>query len=229
MIGSVKRPFWEYIIDFFHKTNSKLNHIWNVVKIGDQWQLVDPTWTSIIKTEKLYYYNSRTKKNEFIKIKHVDRTYYNPTNVFMMKTHSPINPAFLLIENVPTFKTIRKKTKKQKIKYQNFNYTSIIDSIYNSIYPMFSNINYKTSKEYSKVNDLIYYYDFLISFNKQKRSKINPITIKECDSVKNQINNITEYIRIENGVDFSSKYIEFEKEIEKLKLKLSKQKSPKTQ
>lgn len=195
----------------------KSNHAWNVVKINSVWQLMDPTWSHVIKVHKKVLVTGKTKKNVNIKI--VDRKYYQINPFEMGYDHKTCHPAFLTLNKVPTFKSEFRKVKRQKTFMNDYDYTSKLDSIYACKYPMLSKTYTYGCTQYIKRSMLQYEIQrqLLIPFRKEAV----PLTINDYEQYLQQVNELSEFLMETYQYDLGSQKTEYEekvkKKIEKLK------------
>ncbi|ASS48194.1 MAG: hypothetical protein A3D31_00090 [Candidatus Fluviicola riflensis] len=221
--GKVTLPFWEVIGKWLRRESNVFNHVWNVVKINDTWMLMDPTWSYVTATQRIKHYDAKKKTSTTVLIKTPARTYYNPDPVFMMKDHTPVHPAFLLLsDSIPTYKTARKKEKHQKFYCTNYHFGDTIDAIYGTQYPLFSKTYYRGCMGYSKVTAMYNNYEYELSLPVQKAGKYNQPTLEQYDNALLRAKELTAYIRSETGVNYSSRLKLFEEELGKKRTKLAK-------
>jgi len=81
-------------VDDINNTDYLKNHAWNAVKINNQWQLIDVSFSS-------GFQNSSTEKWE----KHFNDFYFFTDPEKLIKTHLPANENFQLIKELITAKT----------------------------------------------------------------------------------------------------------------------------
>lgn len=221
--GKVTLPIWEVIGKWLHRESNVFNHVWNVVKVNDEWMLMDPTWSYVTETQRIRHYDAKKKITTTVLIKTPLRRYYNPDPVFMMKDHTPVHPAFLLLsDSIPTYKTARKKEKRHKIYCATYQFKDTIDAIYAAKYPLFSRTYYRGCKSYSKTAALSNNYEYEISLPEQKTGKYNPPTLELYDSTLVRAKELTAYISTETGINYNGRLKLFEEELLKKRSKLAK-------
>lgn len=237
--GRTPIPVWEIVGNWIHRISSKVTHSWNVVKIDDTWMLMDPTWTSVLTTHRFRHYDAKKKVNFTVLVKIPSRVYYNPDPVFMMKTHTPIHPAFLLLsDSLPTFKTARKKETRQKTYCTAYHFSDTIDAIYTAKFPLFSKAYYTGCMRYSEITAMSNDYEYELSLPVQKIGKYNQPTLEQYDNSLAQAKELTNYISSETGINYNGRLKLFEEALLKKRAKLAKKleaeekakkkKSPKT-
>lgn len=237
--GKVTLPVWEVIGKWLHGESNAFNHVWNVVKINDTWMLMDPTWSYVIDTKRIRHYDAKKKITTTVLIKTPLRTYYNPDPVFMMKDHTPVHPAFLLLsDSIPTYRTARKKEKRHKMYCATYQFSDTIDAIYAAKYPLFSRTYYSGCMSYSNVTSIGNYYEYELSLPTQKISRYNQPTLEQYDSTLVRAKELTTYISTETGINYNGRLKLFEEALLKKRAKLAKKleaeekarkkKSPKT-
>lgn len=131
VIGKSKVPFF-LVIQKVKSFFEFINHQWNVVRLDNEWFLVDPTWGSIEKTEKVTYLDKKKQKH-FIKISHPSKNYFCSEPAFFVKTHLPTHPAFYCSNNAPAFKRYFKRNQFKKTTL--YNYNSFLNEMWNQKYP----------------------------------------------------------------------------------------------
>ncbi|MES2557487.1 MAG: transglutaminase domain-containing protein [Bacteroidota bacterium] len=221
--GRTPLPVWKIVGNWIKRVSSKVTHSWNVVKINDTWMLMDPTWTSVLTTHKIKHYDAKKKVNFTVLVKIPARVYYNPDPVFMMKTHTPIHPAFLLLsDSLPTFKTARKKETRQKPFCSSYHFSDTIDLIYAAKFPLFSKIYYSGCMGYSKITAMVNDYEYELSLPVQKTGKFNQPTLEQYDNTLLRARELTTYIYSETGTNYNSRLKLFEEELGKKRAKLKK-------
>jgi len=221
--GRTPIPVWEIIGNWLHHMKSTYTHRWNVVKVNDTWMLMDPTWSNVKETQRIRHYDPKKKVTFTVLVKIPARIYYNPDPVFMMKTHAPIHPAFLLIsDSLPTFKTARKKETRQKFFCSNYHFSDTIDLIYAAKFPLFSKPYYSGCMKYSKTAAMLNNYEYELSLPVQKSARYKQPTLEQYDNALLQARELTAYIHSETGIAYNSKLKQFEEELAKKRAKLAK-------
>ena len=215
-----------------HLQSLKTNHIWNVVKLNNEWKLMDPTWSGINKIEKIVTLVEKKNKNKSAKVKSYEkkitfvksasRKYYDPTPEFMLKTHVPIHSAFVLMDSVPKFKKSLKRNKKKLEFIKDYKFESKLDSIFNSKYPSFNKVFIFEAYNYSKVDIAYYQYKYELALPLLKSTKYKPKTIEFYDDSKKHLEDLNLYISENLGRKYSYEYEKCLEEIEKRRLKLVK-------
>ncbi|HLP56044.1 MAG TPA: transglutaminase domain-containing protein [Fluviicola sp.] len=221
--GRTPISVWEVIGNWLHRISSTVTHRWNVVKLNGTWVHMDPTWSSVLTTHKIKHYDAKKKVYYTVQVKVPARTYYNPDPVFMMETHAPVHPAFLLIsDSLPTFKTARKKEARQKFYCTDYHFNDTIDLIYAAKFPMFSKTYYKGCMAYSKEAGMGYNYEYELSLPVQKIAKYKQPTLEQYDEALLRARELTSYIKEQTGIAYSGKLKLFEEDLAKKRAKLAK-------
>nr|WP_294861570.1 transglutaminase domain-containing protein [uncultured Fluviicola sp.] len=225
--GKTKIGMFEFIERKFHRLGTDVTHEWNIVRVNGNWMLMDPTWTHISSKTKIQVPDKSNKTSKTLTIISVDRTYYNPSPEFMAKTHAPIHPAFSLFSKTPTFKTIRKKPKKQRVYQDNTVCSQLLDSIWNQKDKLFSRLFVDESFHYSHVPTLYSLFHYELNIALVKPNPNQPITIDFYDERIARIQKLTVHIRDVFGVDYSVRSQETITTLQKRKKLLEKQVKPK--
>jgi transglutaminase/protease-like cytokinesis protein 3 len=97
--------------------NQTQPHAWNVIKINDEWKLVDATWAAGGIDERNSTYH-----------KSFDPKYFCMNPDSFLRTHYPIDPMWQLIAHPVTYKEFREKVKSQKEFIFSFNDTIAMHS-----------------------------------------------------------------------------------------------------
>lgn len=221
--GKTKMSVFEFIGRKFQRVSTKTNHQWNIVRVEGSWILMDPTWTHIESKTKTAIPDPKNKTSQTFSLISVSRRYYNPTPEFMAKTHAPIHPAFSLFSSVPTFKTIRKDQKKQKTYLDNYNYSQILDSIWNQKNTLFSRAFVDESFHYSKVPTLYHLFNYEMDIALVKPDSNHPASVAFYDERIARIQNLIKHIQTVFGVDYTASSEETIAALQKRKKALEKQ------
>ncbi|WP_343603819.1 transglutaminase domain-containing protein [Fluviicola sp.] len=227
IIGKTKMGIFEFIGRKFHRMSTQTNHQWNVVRVNGTWMLMDPTWTHIASKTKIPVFNPVSKTSQSFTLISVDRTYYNPDPVFMAQSHAPIHPAFSLLNEIPTYKTIRKKAKKQRIYKENYACNQVLDSIWVQKNTLFSRAFVDESYHYSSVPTLRFLFNYELDIALVKPDKSQPVDARFYDERISRIKQLETHINAIFGVDLSSQSDEAIKELKKRKAVYEKQLKPK--
>lgn len=223
VVGKTPLPIWEIINKRLHGESLVVAHAWNIVKLDDNWILMDPTWSHITTTHRIRKYDAKKKIYFNVLVKVPSRTYYNPDPVFMMKEHTPIHPAFLLLsDSIPTWITAQKKKRNQNLYSNNYNYNDTIDAIYAAKFPLFSKMYYNGSMRYSKSSAIYYNYEYELSLPVQKIGKYNQPTLEDYDNALVRAKELTSYIEVETGIQLAYRLKIFEEALLKKRAKLAK-------
>lgn len=223
IMGKTKIGFFELLGRKFHRISTKTTHEWNIVSVNGTWMLMDPTWTHVESKTKTAITDPKNKTSQTFNLISVSRKYYNPTPEFMAKTHAPIHPAFSLLSNVPTFKTIRKKPKKQHIYQNNYEYSKILDSIWKQKNTLFSRAFVDESFRYSRVPTLFYLFNYEMDIALVKPDKNHLASITFYDERIARIQNLIKHIQTVFGVDYTASSEETIVALQKRKKALEKQ------
>lgn len=200
--GKTQMGIIEFIGRKFHRISTKTNHQWNMVRVNGKWMLMDPTWTHISSKTKISIANPGSKTSSAFTLISVDRTYYNPDPVFMAKSHAPIHPAFSLLPDVPTYKTIRKKPRKQRVYSENYAFDAVLDSIWKQKNTLFSRAFVDESYRYSRVPTLRYLFQYELDIALVKPDKSHPVDARFFDERITRIKQLEAHIEHVFGVDF---------------------------
>ncbi len=223
IMGKTKIGIFEYLGRKFHRTSTKTTHEWNIVRVNGTWQLMDPTWTHIESKTKISIPDPKNKTAKTFNLISVSRDYYNPTPEFMAKTHAPIHPAFSLFSEVPTFKTIRKDSKKQQIYKDSYNCSQILDSIWNQKNTVFSRVFVDESFHYSQVPTLYHLFHYEMDIALVKPDQNQPVSVAFYDERITRILNLIRHIQTVFGVDYTHASEETIASLQKRKKALEKQ------
>lgn len=206
--GKTPRNLLYWIRGVIHLHFGKLTHAWNVVKINGTWQLMDPTWTDIKSTTKVSYYDPTQKMERVIVVKSADRSYYNPTPEFMLKTHVPIHPAFLLMPDIPSFRTALKPKSKQVIYAKDYQFAEKLDSIYAKKLPQINRLCDRESFQYSEESTCMGFYYYELDAALAKRSKYNPPCVEDYDRLVKFLQELTKSVENEMGTVGGIEYLQ---------------------
>lgn len=185
------------------RISTKTNHQWNTVRVNGNWMLMDPTWTHIDSKTKLTIPDPATKTPRTLTVISVTRKYYNPTPEFMAETHAPVHPAFSLFSQVPTYKTIRKDPKKQRIYKDNYPYARMLDSIWSQKNTVFSRAFIDESFQYSQDPNLYALFAYEVDIALVKPDKSHPASVAFYDERISRIENLVKHIQTVFGVDYT--------------------------
>ena len=221
--GKTRMPISLFIGWKLRGYSTKSTHQWNIVRVDGKWMLMDPTWTHISSKTKVRVFDQKTKTTKSLTIISVDRTYYNPAPEFMAKSHVPIHPAFILFSTVHTFKTMRKDPEKQRIYQRNYDYTLILDSIWNQKGKLFSRAFVDESFHYSQVPTLNSMFRYELDITLIKPGSNHQTTPAFYDERITRIQQLTAHIQHVFGVNYSAKSQETIAILEKRKKQLEKQ------
>lgn len=125
------------------------NHQWNVVRLNNEWFLVDPTWGTIEKTEKVTYLDKKKQKH-FIKIKHPNKNYFCPSPDFFIRTHLPMHPTFYCSKEVPKLRKRHKKNWRKKLLYTDYDYNEFLNRMWSQKYPYLYSVFQNESQIYAE-------------------------------------------------------------------------------
>ena len=204
IMGKTKIGIFAFLGRKFHRIDTKTTHEWNIVRVNGNWMLMDPTWTHIETKTKIAIPDPKNKTSQTFNLISVSRKYYNPTPEFMAETHAPIHPAFSLLSNVPTFKTIRKDPKKQRTYLSNYNYSQILDSIWNQKNTLFSRAFVDESFHYSQVTTLYHLFNYEMDIALVKPDNNHPASLVFYDERIARIQNLIKHIQTVFGVDYTN-------------------------
>lgn len=220
--GKSKKPFVPEAVQatqkFFRRESNKTDHAWNVVKVDTAWQLMDPTWSHVLRVEKRKRYDPAQKKNVQVAIRIVGRKYYNMPAELMQKDHKPIHPAFLLMPNVPTFKTGLRREKRRKSYRTNYNYAAALDSISREEFPLFSKIYHDEVTRYTSMHFLMSQFRRELTLPKTA----TPVTIEEYEANVQEAKRLGAYIQRNFNRSVESQIKNYEAEVNKKITKLKK-------
>lgn len=222
VLGRAPMTIWDWISRKLHRTDTRTNHVWNVVYYNNAWHLMDPTWTHVKEREKNKRYNAKTKLYEPYTIKIPSRTYYDVEPKVMMKNHAPNHPAFLLSDSVPTFKTVRKKEKRQKTYRNGYDYNAVLDSLSSYEFPKFTTYYDTACTAYCKRSDLRYEFTYQLSLPTGKQARYFQPTLAYYDERIAFAKTMNEYLKQHAHTNFDGNVREFELAILKLRGKLEK-------
>lgn len=215
-----------------HRISTKTNHQWNIIYYNNSWHLMDPTWSKIEHKTKGKIWNKKTKQYDIYTISKANRTYFDVTPNFMAKTHAPIHPAFLLLDTIPSYKSLLKKDRKHKLYATNYKFNEHLDSILKIKYPAFTTKYNNETLSYSTVSELKTEYFYLLSESKWKNARYFNPSIAYYDERIQFVKDITLQIKKNTGIDFEMHFFTYEKEMlskrEKLRVKLEKEAKKKT-
>lgn len=223
IVGKTRMPIKLFIQWKLHFYSTKITHQWNIVRVNGTWMLMDPTWTNIDSKTKVSFYDSKNKTHKSFYLVSVSREYYNPSPEFMAKSHAPIHPAFSLFSCVPTFKTIRKDSKKQRIYKDNYNYSQVLDSIWSQKNTLFSRAFVDESFHYSEVATLYRLFDYELDIALVKPDKNQPVTTVFYDERIAKIKSLISHIETIFGVNYTHASEETIATLQKRKKALEKQ------
>lgn len=226
--GKTKMPLLLFIRWKLRRYDTKVTHQWNIVRADGTWMLMDPTWTHIESKTKMVIPDPKSKIPKTFNLISVSREYYNPSPEFMAKTHVPIHPAFSLFSKVPTFKTMRKDSKKQRVYTDNYNYSKVLDSIWNQKNTLFSRAFVDESFHYSLVPTLyqLFHYEMDIALVKPDKNQAASVAFYDERIVR--IQNLVQHIQTVFGVDYTHRSEETIATLQKRKKVLEKQLKEKT-
>jgi len=211
--GKVPLGFIPTLKRRLHGVNNKANHAWNVVKMDTVWKSMDPTWSGIRDVKKYYRLDEYNRKIYMGKAKIVDRTYYAPTSNKMKEKHTAIHPAFYLSSDVSTFKSSQKKKSRQENYSSTYDFSSILDSIYTSPYPMLSELFQNECLEYSGLNYLSVVLRIKMNYLTQKTTHRYKPTVADYEQNIRYIKELKSFIYDVYQVDYSFKVLFYEQEI----------------
>lgn len=204
--GKVKESFLRTLFTFVTLKYKHSNHAWNIVKYEDSWHLFDPTWTKVDSIGKYYKVDENGKEKCVAKVKRVNRDYFDAFYEEMYAKRKAEHPAYYSSSIVYSYKTVRRKKRKREVFYNEYNYDSILDSLSVNQFYKFSDEFNNESIIYSKNSSKVYNLNYLFSFLENKRTKFNPITIKECKSHLEQLEALLIYMELRNVPFYSIKY-----------------------
>lgn len=216
--GKCPSGFFSKINSILHRNSLKANHRWNVVKINGSWRLMDPTWTTVVKTTKIKTFQPKSKSYKTTIVKSVNREYYDALPEKMKLNHAPIHPAFYLSTVIPSYKTVFKKSKKQKIYAENYSFANTLDSIFKQSFPEFSRIFIKESVNYSAVSTLYSSFRYETQLPLLKTSRFNKPSIESYSRNIAHLKKLNDYILRENNINFE---VELNECIKKINQKIT--------
>lgn len=147
-------------------------HHWCLVKLNGSWKIMDPTWARVKEIKKYYSYDRNGTKKVVGKCKIIDRTYYDTNPFLSLQRHKPYHPAFYLLEEVPTYKSSFKNSyrekSKRKLYSKQYNYKTVLDSIYTNKHPELSAYMENESLLYSKKTSSSFFIKLKMNYHKRK-------------------------------------------------------------
>ena len=172
VFGRSPMPASDWLRRKLHRAGTRTNHVWNIVFYNNEWHLMDPTWSGVSRIEKFRRTDPKTKKYITWVVKIPNRQYFDVEPKEMMKDHAPNHPAFLLSEMVPTFKTVRRTSSRQKVYREGYDYVSALEELNCYEFPKFTTLYDTACIAYCKRSDLIYEYNYQLysQLGKQPRS-----------------------------------------------------------
>jgi len=210
-----------------HRVETRTNHVWNIVFYNDNWHLMDPTWSGVARIEKRRKMDPKTKKYICWNIKIPSRQYYDVAPKDMMKDHAPNHPAFLLSETVPTFKSVRRNPKRQKIFREDYDFTSALDQLGCYEFPKFTTLYDTACLAYSKRSDMIYEYHYQLFSQLGKQPKSFVPSLEFYDERLAYGKKISKYLTTNTVYDISWMYNDFEVFVKKKSARLKVAQNPK--
>lgn len=211
--GEAPKTFFSVLSDLAHFHFPNNGHTWNVVKLNGEWLLMDPTW-SFVKETKGYYEVDKYGREKYVaKCKIPDRTYYDGVPQNMRRDHKPNHPAFLLLEEVPSWKSSFKKKSKRVIYESNYDYISELDSLYSLKHPQMSPVWYESSLNYSGKDNTDYVFKNYLNYHKRRIPNTLKPTLQDYYCHFEMLDSITKYV--EQTYEYSVKW-----EVEKYKVML---------
>ncbi len=224
VIGNGKTKLFNEV---FKKKKRHANHAWNVVKINDEWKLIDATWSMILTVDKLKIKSEDEKTTSLIKVKHVSHEYFLADPTFFQKTHRPLHPAFYCNDSVPTWKKCYHVFKLKKFKHLNYDYSTFLNNLFQDSLMYCNSVLLEESSKYKKHSEKIIAGDFYFHTLKSitsPRPKTHPNSIEEINKRVIELKLISIKISKELHNNYFLKIpIEEQKKIDKLKLKLEKE------
>lgn len=209
-----------FLKDVVKLRTRRSNHSWNVVKFNGSWHHMDPTWSTVLKTEKYYGMDEFGRRKYLGKVKIPMRRYYDCSSEFMFAKRSSTHPAFYLSTTVPTFKTARKSENRRKIWVNNYGFSKVLDSLAN-------NPNHELSNSFRSIGKIYchrFNYGRVLSDNwnflELKRTQYNPLTTENCQEHLESFKAILTYLKNEHGNDYKEKFQEHEQEVKKVQERL---------
>lgn len=197
--GKAKMSVFQIIMDLvkFHWPYN--GHQWNVVKLYNKWQIMDPTWTKIDSIHKYYEIDKYGKSYVVAKAKIPNRTYYEAIPQNISRTHKPFHPAYLLMDSIPTFKTAFKLDSKRKWIQQELNFTTYLDSVYGFEHPELSALYKENAPNYSKHHNSAYFEQNNMNFHRRHQDKNYSPTLDDFYCHKEEISELATYYELNTG------------------------------
>ena len=218
--GRVNVPIWEAVPDLFKRRQKRINHAWNVVKVNDKWNPIDPNWSKIDSKRKYYTYDDRGRGKYAGKLKISNRDYYDKHPTHFYRKRKCVHPAFYCMNTVYTYKTSNNKYKNRKVLITDYDYSSVLDSIAGNQTYVFSKEYQETILNYAKVNYISAELSRDFKFAELKRSRFDQCTSSQCTEHLSQLKEKTEFLKEELDYDLTFKYEEHKTQVLKLKKKL---------
>ena len=214
--GKVHIPVWEVIRRRLHGIGNTINHAWNVVRVDNTWQLMDPTWSYVKNTRKIYTTDKKNVKHYVGKISTPWRQYYNIASTQMSMDHKPVHPAFFLRPEVPTFKTaLRHNPRRQESFDLHYPFAQILDSIAACPYPLLCQAYQEGSATYIHKNVSWYLLQHELQFLERKYSRAYPLTIAQCEAEMQRIREMQTWYMLTSKRDISSQVAVLQAKVDK--------------
>lgn len=153
----------------FNAPNNR--HQWNVVKINQEWQIMDPTWTHADSIFKYYSMDSEGKKQLVAKAKIPDRTYYDAIPQNISRDHKPYHPAYYLMDSIPSFATAFQLDSKRDWIKLHWSSTDYLDSLNAQPYPTLSYLFNDGSEAYSHHSNPVNFKTNLLNYDNRLQDK----------------------------------------------------------
>lgn len=178
-------------------------HQWCLVKVNDRWMIMDPTWAKVKEVKK--YYSIDRNGNKIIKgkCKVIDRKYFDANPFLSIQKHKPFHPAFYLLEEVPTYKSSFKNSYKEKSKRklfsQDYDFKSVLDSIYKNRHPELSDYMNNESLLYSKKSSFRYFINLKMNYHKRMIPRAYKPDLQDYYCHFEELDSFSHYLLNESG------------------------------
>lgn len=207
VFGRVNTNLLTKLYDLIHFELPNNRHQWNLVKINEEWCIMDPTWTQVIDYQKYYTYDKYGKKEYIGKTKIPDRTYYDAIPQNISRSHKPYHPAFFLLSKVPTFRTAFNLDSKRKWYAEDYDYNTFLDSLYAQIVPEYSHLWNQEPLAYSGHANPVNFGKNQLNYHQRLQDKdYKPHTLEDYYEHLYTVDSLATYYRSETGITIETSW-----------------------
>jgi hypothetical protein len=197
--GKVNTTFWSGLKDLSHLQLPKNRHQWNLVKLNDEWLIMDPTWSYVKDFHKYYTYDKDGAREYLGKTKIPDRTYYDAIPQNTSRTHKPYHPAFYLMEKVPSFKTAFRLDSKRDWYSETYDYNTYLDNLISQRIPEYSSVWNQGAGEYSYHKNPVYFIKSEMNYHDRLHDKAYKPNLQDYYDHLKEVDSLANYYTLQTG------------------------------